>query len=80
MNGHGDESESRKFREGLWLSLENRVRKVEGDVRALETELKHMATEAYVSTRETANFRWLVGVLLAAVFATIAALIRTFVN
>ena len=80
MNGHGDESESQKFREGLWLSLEDRVRKVEGDVRELETELKHMATEAYVSTREAANFRWLLGVLLAAVFATIAALIRTFVN
>ena len=84
MNGHGDESESQKFREGLWLSLEGRVRKVEGDVRELKTELKtelkHLATKKNTEETKTWMLRWLIGGLVAAGVAIFASLIRTFVN
>ncbi len=45
MNGHDAESESRKYGE---LSLESRIRAVEGDMRELKTEMKHMATKAWI--------------------------------
>ena len=83
MNGQDSESESRqsaKERGPYTQDLEPRLRVVEGEIRELKVELKHTATKEYISERETSMFRWLVGILLAAGAAILAALIRTFVD
>ena len=45
---------------------------------ALETMIKYMATKEDLADRESKTMKWLVGVMLAAAAATVAALIRTY--
>lgn len=65
---------------------ENRLRVIEGDVREIKTELRHMATKEdisslkeLISAREARLLRWLMGLCVTALVSIALALVSTIV-
>ena len=64
-----------------------RFARIESRLTALETHVQYLATKedvqkvlTQVEAASSRNMRWLVGVLAAGIFATLAALLRTFMG